>query len=78
MADASSLDVDRVQGNFLLAAAYASQWVTRGNTTSYTPQPPIGYAVWELLAPKLGAERLGQVRLWEDPTLYVDYRGGRT
>jgi len=30
---------------------------------------------WELLAPKLGVDRLWQVRVWEDPTLYVDYRG---
>lgn len=37
----------------------------------------IAIAVWELLLPKLGAERLWQVRVWEDPTLYVDYRGGR-
>ena len=36
----------------------------------------IAVAVWELLAPKLGSERLWQVRVWEDPTLYVDYRGG--
>jgi 6-pyruvoyltetrahydropterin/6-carboxytetrahydropterin synthase len=35
----------------------------------------IAIAVWELLAPKLGAERLAQVRVWEDPTLFVDYRG---
>jgi len=35
----------------------------------------IAIAVWELLAPKLGSERLFQVRVWEDPTLYVDYRG---
>jgi 6-pyruvoyltetrahydropterin/6-carboxytetrahydropterin synthase len=35
----------------------------------------IAIAVWELLQPKLGAERLFQVRVWEDPTLYVDYRG---
>ena len=35
----------------------------------------IAIAVWELLEPKLGAERLFQVRVWEDPTLYVDYRG---
>ena len=35
----------------------------------------LAVAVWELLAPKLGAERLRQVRVWEDPTLYVDYRG---
>ncbi len=35
----------------------------------------IAIAVWELLAPKLGADRLWQVRVWEDPTLYVDYRG---
>jgi 6-pyruvoyltetrahydropterin/6-carboxytetrahydropterin synthase len=37
----------------------------------------IAIAAWELLGPKLGAERLAQVRLWEDPTLYVDYRGER-
>ncbi len=36
----------------------------------------VAIAVWELLAPKLGADRLWQVRVWEDPTLYVDYRGG--
>ena len=30
---------------------------------------------WELLVAKLGAERLASLRLWEDPTLYVDYRG---
>jgi 6-pyruvoyltetrahydropterin/6-carboxytetrahydropterin synthase len=37
----------------------------------------IAIAAWELLAPALGPERLWQVRVWEDPTLYVDYRGGR-
>ncbi len=36
----------------------------------------IAIVVWELLVPKLGGERLWQVRVWEDPTLYVDYRGG--
>ena len=35
----------------------------------------IAIAVWDLLIPTLGAERLTQVRVWEDPTLYVDYRG---
>jgi 6-pyruvoyltetrahydropterin/6-carboxytetrahydropterin synthase len=35
----------------------------------------IAIAVWELLEPKLGSERLAQVRVWEDPTLFVDYRG---
>jgi 6-pyruvoyltetrahydropterin/6-carboxytetrahydropterin synthase len=35
----------------------------------------IAVVVWELLVPKLGAERLWQVRVWEDPTLFVDYRG---
>jgi 6-pyruvoyltetrahydropterin/6-carboxytetrahydropterin synthase len=35
----------------------------------------IAIAVWGLLAPKLGLDRLWQVRVWEDPTLYVDYRG---
>lgn len=36
----------------------------------------IAVAVWELLAPKLGPDRLWRVRVWEDPTLYVDYEGG--
>lgn len=35
----------------------------------------LAIVVWELLAPKLGADRLAQVRVWEDPTLYVDYFG---
>ncbi len=35
----------------------------------------IAIAIWDLLAPKLGAERLAQVRVYEDPTLWVDYRG---
>ena len=32
-------------------------------------------AAWDLLAPKLGQERLWRLRLWEDPTFYVDYFG---
>jgi 6-pyruvoyltetrahydropterin/6-carboxytetrahydropterin synthase len=32
-------------------------------------------AMWELLAPKLGTERLCRLRLWEDPTFYVEYFG---
>lgn len=35
----------------------------------------IAIAIWELLEPKLGVERLVQVRVWEDDTLFVDYRG---
>lgn len=35
----------------------------------------LAVAVWELLAPKLGRERLWRIRVWEDPTLYVDYYG---
>jgi 6-pyruvoyltetrahydropterin/6-carboxytetrahydropterin synthase len=35
----------------------------------------LAIAIWELLAPKLGAERLWRIRVWEDPTLYVDYYG---
>ena len=35
----------------------------------------IAVVVWGLLVEKLGAERLWQVRVWEDETLYVDYRG---
>ena len=36
----------------------------------------VAIVVWDLLIAKLGGERLWQVRVWEDPTLYVDYRGG--
>jgi 6-pyruvoyltetrahydropterin/6-carboxytetrahydropterin synthase len=35
----------------------------------------IALAVWELLVPKLGGDRLARVRVWEDPTLFVDYDG---
>jgi 6-pyruvoyltetrahydropterin/6-carboxytetrahydropterin synthase len=35
----------------------------------------IALVVWDLLRPKLGAERLWQVRVWEDETLFVDVRG---
>lgn len=35
----------------------------------------LAVAVWDLLETKLGLERLWQVRVWEDPTFYVDYRG---
>jgi 6-pyruvoyltetrahydropterin/6-carboxytetrahydropterin synthase len=32
-------------------------------------------AMWGLLAPKLGTDRLDRLRLWEDPTFYVEYFG---
>ena len=32
-------------------------------------------AIWDLLAPKLGPERLYRLRLWEDPTFHVEYFG---
>jgi 6-pyruvoyltetrahydropterin/6-carboxytetrahydropterin synthase len=35
----------------------------------------IALVVWELLAAKLGPDRLARVRVWEDPTLFVDYDG---
>lgn len=35
----------------------------------------LAIAIWELLAPKLGSERLWRIRVWEDPTLYADYYG---
>jgi 6-pyruvoyltetrahydropterin/6-carboxytetrahydropterin synthase len=31
--------------------------------------------LWGLLADKLGGERLHRLRLWEDPTFHVEYRG---
>jgi len=35
----------------------------------------ITLAIWDLLVPKLGPDRLSRVRVWEDPTLFVDYHG---
>jgi len=35
----------------------------------------LALVIWDLLAAKLGADRLWQVRVWEDPTLFVDVRG---
>ena len=32
-------------------------------------------AIWDLLVSKLGGERLHRLRLWEDPTFYVEYFG---
>ncbi len=32
-------------------------------------------AIWELLVPKLGTDRLHRLRLWEDPTFHVEYLG---
>jgi 6-pyruvoyltetrahydropterin/6-carboxytetrahydropterin synthase len=32
-------------------------------------------AIWELLVPKLGPDRLARLRLWEDPTFFVEYAG---
>jgi len=34
----------------------------------------VALVIWDLLAAKLGTERLWQVRVWEDPTLFVDVR----
>jgi 6-pyruvoyltetrahydropterin/6-carboxytetrahydropterin synthase len=35
----------------------------------------IALVVWDLLAPKLGSDRLASVRVWEDATLWVEYDG---
>lgn len=35
----------------------------------------IARVIWELLAPKLGSDRLYRLRLWEDPAFYVEYFG---
>jgi 6-pyruvoyltetrahydropterin/6-carboxytetrahydropterin synthase len=35
----------------------------------------IALVVWDLLASKLGVERLASVRVWEDATLSVEYDG---
>ena len=44
----AGLDVDRVQGNFLLTTGYESKWITRGHTLSYAGQPPFAYDLWEI------------------------------
>lgn len=36
----------------------------------------LAIAIWDLLVTKLGPDRLWQVRVWEDPTFWVEYRGG--
>lgn len=35
----------------------------------------LAIAIWGLLVDKLGRDRFRRVRVWEDPTLYVDYVG---
>lgn len=35
----------------------------------------IAISIWDLLAAKLGVERLARIRVFEDPTLWVDYEG---
>ena len=35
----------------------------------------LALAVWDLLAPKLGRDRLASVRVWEDATLWAEYDG---
>ncbi len=32
-------------------------------------------SIWDLLAPKLGSDRLWRIRIWEDPTFCVEYYG---
>lgn len=34
----------------------------------------LALVIWDLLAAKIGSERLWQVRVWEDPSLFVDVR----
>jgi 6-pyruvoyltetrahydropterin/6-carboxytetrahydropterin synthase len=36
----------------------------------------LALVVWELLVPKLGADRLHRVRVAEDETLWAEYDGG--
>ncbi|QJW97436.1 sigma-70 family RNA polymerase sigma factor [Frigoriglobus tundricola] len=47
--DFASLDLDRAQGNFLLATGYDSKWVALSkNSSRYAPQPPYAYDLWDL------------------------------
>ena len=42
------LEIDRVQGNFLLTTGFNSKWVTTCHTMRYVPQSPVAYDLWEL------------------------------
>jgi RNA polymerase sigma factor (sigma-70 family) len=42
------VDLDRIQGNFLLTEGYDSTWFTRANSSRYIPQPPFIHDLWEL------------------------------
>jgi hypothetical protein len=46
--DLPCVELDRIQGDFLLGTGYDSKWLTRGNTHRYTPQPPYAYDLWDL------------------------------
>jgi WD40 repeat protein len=47
-AEHTGMDLDRIQGNFLLAVAYNSKWVVHRRTHTFTPQPPFAHELWEL------------------------------
>jgi RNA polymerase sigma factor (sigma-70 family) len=44
----TGLETDRIEGPFLLACGYDSNWIKRGNTHSYRPRAPFAYDLWEL------------------------------
>jgi WD40 repeat protein len=46
--ESTTVEEDRLAGNFLLSVGYDSKWTRRGNTLTYKPQPPWAYDLWEL------------------------------
>ncbi|HMF14138.1 MAG TPA: hypothetical protein VKE94_17605, partial [Gemmataceae bacterium] len=46
--DLAWVSVDRIEANFLLTEGYNGKWVSRGNTSRYTPYTPFDYDLWEL------------------------------
>ena len=48
MTDFACVELDRIQGNFLLGIGYDGKWIARGNSRHYAPQPPYAYDLWDL------------------------------
>jgi RNA polymerase sigma factor (sigma-70 family) len=44
----STIDVERLQGNFLLSFGYQGKWVTHGRTITWRPATKVAYDLWEV------------------------------
>jgi WD40 repeat protein len=65
--DHTTADLDRVQGNLLLASGYDNQWVTSGFRQFYKPQPPFAYDLWDI--PNRAKLRLFEVEKYAEVAL---------